>query len=48
MQDTEKKSIQDKARSSAGTFPMTAADLDKKPIRVRKQSKATPKEYTRD
>ena len=41
MQDTEKKSIKDKARSSAGTIPITAADLDKKPIRVRKKPKAS-------
>ena len=48
MQDTEKKSIKDKARSSAGTIPITAADLDKKPIRVRKKSKAAPEEIPGD
>ena len=48
MQDTEKKSIKDKARSSAGTIPITAADLDKKPIRVRKKSKAAPEENAGD
>jgi len=48
MQDTEKNSIKDKARSSAGTIPITAADLDKKPIRVRKKSKAAPEENTGD
>ena len=48
MQYTEKKCIKDKAMSSAGTIPITAADLDKKPIRVRKKSKAAPEEYAGD
>ena len=48
MQDTEKKSIKDKTRSSAVTIPITAADLDKKPIRVRKKSKAAPEENVVD
>ena len=48
MQDTETKRIKDKARSSAGTIPITAADLDKKPIRVRKKSKAAPEEIPGD
>ena len=48
MQDNKTKSIKDKARYSAGTVPTNAADLDKKPIRVRKKSKATPKENAGD
>ena len=48
MQETEKKSIKDKKRSSAGTIPITAADLDKKHIRVRKKSQAAPEENAGD
>ena len=48
MQDTEKKSIKDKARSSAGTIPITAADLDKNPIRARKKPKAYPEDNAGD
>ena len=48
MRDTEKKSIKDKARSSAVTIPITAEDFDKKPIRIRKKSKAVPEENTGD
>ena len=40
MWDTNKKNIKDKARSSAGTIPISVADIYKKPIRVRKKSKA--------
>ena len=48
MQDTETKRIKDNARSSARNIPITAADLDKKPIRVRKKSKAAPEEIPGD
>ena len=48
MQYTETKSIKDKARSKAGTIPIIVADLDKKPIRVRKKTKAAPEENAGD
>ncbi len=48
MQHTKKNSIKDKSMSSTGTIPITAADLDKKPTRVRKKTKAAPEENTGD